>query len=235
LPVLTIVEEAVKMTDARDTFLDAVRAGDADHIRALLAADPGLASVRDQAGLSPIMLATYRGHGAVVEALRTAGTPLDVFEAAAVDDADRLRELLDADPALARAWSPDGFTALHYSAFFGGLDGAELLLDAGADVDAVARNDFKVAPLHSAAAGRAKVALLLVRRGAIVTTRQQAGFTALHSAAQNGHVELVDALLAAGADPDGRNDEGVSAADLAANAGHAAIERTLRRAVAQPQ
>ena len=37
-------------------------------------------------------------------------------------------ELLDADPALIEAWSPDGFQALHLAAFFGQTDAAEALL-----------------------------------------------------------------------------------------------------------
>ena len=44
--------------------------------------------------------------------------------------------------------------SLHYPAFFGGLDVAEALLDAGADLEAVSRNAMGARPLHSATAGR---------------------------------------------------------------------------------
>jgi ankyrin repeat protein len=171
----------------------------------------------------------------MTEAIRTAGVPLDVFEAAAFDDAPRLTELLRDDPPAARSWSGDGFTPLHLSAFFGGVDVARLLLDAGAEIDVVSRNDFSVYPIHSAAAGRVPVALLLVERGADVNVRQRHGWTPLHTAAHNGSGELVDALLAAGADPGAANDDGVTAVDLAREAGHGAIAERLQTVVAVGQ
>ena len=85
------------------------------------------------------------------------------------------------DPALALSWNGDGFTPLHLSAFFGGVDGARVLLDAGAELDVVSRNDFSVYPIHSAAAGRVPVALLLVERGANVNVKQRHGWTPLHT------------------------------------------------------
>ena len=45
-----------------------------------------------------------------------------MFEAASLGDVERLAELLDADPSSATAYSADGFTALHFPAFFGGID-----------------------------------------------------------------------------------------------------------------
>ena len=56
---------------------------------------------------------------------------LDVFEAAALGEVDRLREILDGEPTSATAYSGDGFTALHFAAFFGGPEAAELLLERG--------------------------------------------------------------------------------------------------------
>ena len=46
-------------------------------------------------------------------------------------DIERLRTLLDADPSLANAWSDDGFTPLHFAAFFNQPKAAQLLLDLG--------------------------------------------------------------------------------------------------------
>ncbi|MDQ2985032.1 MAG: ankyrin repeat domain-containing protein [Actinomycetota bacterium] len=140
-----------------------------------------------------------------------------MFEAAALGRAERLRGLLDAEPELAAAWSSDGFTALHLAAFFGTPDAARALIDAGADVNAVARNSMRVQPLHSAAAARrTKTARLLVERGADVNARQEGGFAPIHAAAQNGDADLVDLLVAAGADAEARTDDGKSAADFAA-------------------
>ena len=47
-----------------------------------------------------------------------------------------VRELLTADPELVRVRDPDGATALHHAAFRGHREVAELLHDAGADVNA---------------------------------------------------------------------------------------------------
>ena len=65
------------------------------------------------------------------------------------------------------AFAYDGWTPLHLAAFFGHLDAARALIDAGADIDAFSRNGLTNTPLHAATAGRhGDVALLLVEHGA---------------------------------------------------------------------
>ena len=81
------------------------------------------------------MLARYRFDRATTDALLAADPDLDVFEATALGYVDRLRERLEADPAAATAFSPDGFTALHFAAFFGKPEAARILLEHGAAVD----------------------------------------------------------------------------------------------------
>lgn len=93
-----------------------------------------------------MMVARYRWDGPTVEAMLLPDQPMDVFEAAAFGRAELLDGWLRSDPADAWAWSADGFTALHFAAFFGGEVVARLLLDAGADPDAVARNEMRVRP-----------------------------------------------------------------------------------------
>jgi ankyrin repeat protein len=214
-------------------LFEAIDGGDADAVAAVLAEDAGLARERDADGVSATMHALYHGQPAIAERLAAALADLDVFEAAALARVDRVRELLAADPSLARAFSPDGFTALHYPAFFGGRDAAAAagaLLDAGADVDARSTNAFSVLPLHSAVAGsHDDVVVVLLEAGADVNGTQRHGFTPLHGAAQNGADPTVDRLLAAGADPAAENDDGRTAADLAAEAGHEELAARLRR------
>jgi ankyrin repeat protein len=212
------------------TFLSAVEAGDAPLVRDLVGRDPGLATTRNADGTSALMLATYRDDTATVAALRTANPTLDVFEAAALGEADALATILAAEPGAARAWSSDGFTALHFAAFFGGPEVARLLVDTGADIDAVSRNELKVAPLHSAVAGQVKAALVLIERGAKVNVKQRHGWTPLHGAADNGDDEVVEALLAAGADPAATIDSGLTAVDTATAKGHHELAARLREA-----
>jgi uncharacterized protein len=152
---------------------------------------------------SPILAALYTGNREQAEALRGETGELDVFEAAALGDAGRLGELLREDPDLARAWSPDGFTALHYAAFFGSPEAIEALVAAGADLEAPARNrEFapEARPLHSAAAaGRSDNAAALLAAGADPNARQHGGFTPLMEAEQSGNLDLAELLIRHGA------------------------------------
>jgi uncharacterized protein len=213
------------------TFFEAIDAGDAVGVAAALAADPALAAARDGDGVSATMHALYRGRRDLAETIAAAVPELDVFEAAALGRIDRLEALLASEPALATARSADGFSALHFPAFFGIGDAAaatRLLIGAGADVNARSDNGLSVLPIHSAVAGNHDdVVAVLVDAGADVNARQPGGWTPLHGAAQNGSLASVDRLLAAGADPTARNDAGTSALDLARTGGHEAIVARL--------
>ena len=210
-------------------LIAAVIAGEAERVAAIVAEDPGLAGSRDADGVSAIMLSRYRSNRAVTDALIAADPDLDVHEAAALGYLDRLREWLEDDPEAVRTMSADGYTALHFAAFFAKPEAARILIDLGAPVDAVARNEMHVQPLHSAAAGRQiEICRLLLAAGAAVDARQAGGFTPLHQAAQNGDPEMVELFLSAGADPTGQTDDGHSAADIADAAGHPDVARRLR-------
>ena len=191
--------------------------GDKDTLVDELDLDPELAAARSRDGLSPVLYALYNGKGELVDCLLAANPPLDVFDSAAVGRTRGLEELLDADPELARAWSSDGFTPLHYAAYFGQEDAARIVLERGAEVNLVARHEsLRVTPLHSAASGgHGGIVKLLVEHGADPNAAQDGGFTPLHSAAQNDDRESVEALIEAGADPSLATDEGKTPLDLA--------------------
>lgn len=214
---------------ARDALLSAVKAGDSGEVLALIERDPALADARDADGTSLLLTALYRGHMGVVATLRDVGAPPDVFDAAALGETSLLRDLLDGDPSLVGAHSPDGWTALHLAAHFGRTEAASVLLAAGADAAKRSRNPLENQPLHAVAAGNAPLALVraLLAHGADVNAHQRGGFTPLHGAAQNGNLALVRLLLDAGADSDARSDDGKTARDFAAEAGHGAVVRTL--------
>jgi ankyrin repeat protein len=212
-----------------EDLVAAVKAGDADQVAAMVAEAPDLGSTRDGDGVSVLMLARYRSNRAVMDALLAADPDLDLFEAAALGYLDRLRAHLDDDPNLVGAMSADGYTALHFAAFFAKPEAARILIEAGAPVDVVAVNDMRVQPLHSAAAGhQTEICRLLLAAGADVDARQAGGFTPLHEAAQNGDPEMVELFLSAGADPALTTDTGKTAADLADEAAHPDIATRLR-------
>lgn len=187
-----------------------------------------------ETGGSPLLLAVYRGDAAAVAAILAEGPELNIFEAAAVGDADRVRALVDADPALGRAFAPDGFHALGLAAFFKHPKVVTFLIASGADVSASSRNAMRVTALHSAIAGQDRESTLaLIAAGASVNVAQQDGYTALHEAAQNGDREIADALLAAGADPSLTLADGSRPADLARTHGHPELALHLERASSQ--
>lgn len=213
--------------------LEAVKSGDVDRLRSLVAVDPQVAGIRDDDGLSILLHARYRDHADLVQVLLDAGIQLDVFEAAAVGATQRLAELLKEDASAVDAWSVDGYTPLHLAAFFGHVDAVRLLLEGGANTTAVSRNPMEVMPLHSAVAGadvsaRRSVTELLLDHGADVDARTHGGFTALMEAAQNGDLGVVQLLLARGADPALESDQGKSAEDLSTGSGHISVADALR-------
>ncbi|MEW5851213.1 MAG: ankyrin repeat domain-containing protein [Myxococcota bacterium] len=209
--------------------LEAITAGDAGKLRDLVTRDPSLSRARDASGVSLVMSAMYHGKRELADIL-AAGGDLDVFEATALGNTARVASLVGKDASLVKAVSPDGFTALHFAAFFGRAAVAEVLLQHGADVHAVARNPMQVQPLHSAAsAGHRAVMEVLLKAGANVNARQQAGWTPLQARALHGDVEGVRLLLRHGADASLQADNGSTAADLAREKGHPDVVALLTR------
>jgi ankyrin repeat protein len=216
-------------------FLDAVRAGDLEAVRKAARESPALLNTNDANGVSAVMLGMYHGHADVSRLLAEMGSEIGPFEACVLGQADQLKAMLAADRDLIGRYTPDGFTLLHLAAFFGQPEVAEMLLAAGADANAEARNKIRVRPLHSAAAAdQTRIALVLIAHGADVKARQEGGFTPLHAATQNGNLDLVRALLDHGADPSARTDDGKTAEELARERGHMEVALLLEPRATTP-
>jgi ankyrin repeat protein len=143
--------------------------------------------------------------GLVVALLLATAVPAraDLFEAINANDVAQVRKLLADDPALAIK-PRDHDTPLHAAAGAGiKVEIAQLLLNAGADVNARADDDRT--PLHFAARHNNKaVAEILIARGADLKAMTKVdGFTPLHYAALGDAGPTVALLLVKGADPDG--------------------------------
>src|ERR1019366_4256828 len=181
-------------------IFDWIRQGDAEQIRALLAADPSLADSRTPEGASLVLWAVYTRHPELAP-LVLGSRPPDLFEASALGDDARIAELLAVDRQLVEQYSADGFTALGLAAFFGHSHAARLLLDSGANPNQASRNALRVTPLHPATTS-AHTALvdLLLRHGADPNAEESNGMTPLHNAAGTGNREIAALLLNAGAD-----------------------------------
>jgi ankyrin repeat protein len=205
------------MTD----IFEAIKGGHLDDVRAIAERDRSQLSARDGNGVSAILLAVYHGKAEVAQLLVKMGAALDIFEASALGKADRIAGLLRDDPSRVSAYSPDGFYPLGLAAFFGHLDAVRALIAAGADVHAVARNAFKVQPIHAAAASRnLDIVRAVLEAGADPNVPQQQGFVPLHEAGSSGNRALAELLIKHGADPHQANEAGKSSIDLAREKGH---------------
>jgi uncharacterized protein len=156
--------------------------------------------------MSDVLEAIYRGDREEAERL-AAGRELDVFEAAALGRTERVSELLDEEPSRANAFGEDGFHPLGLACFFGHVDAARLLLEHGADVNALSRNEhIQTAAIHAAAASEGKdettrydLVKLALEHGADPNLRQGSGFRAIDAARQNGDERVEQLLLDHGA------------------------------------
>jgi ankyrin repeat protein len=175
------------------------------------------------------MQARYEFKLEIVEVIRQAAGQIDIFEAAALGDIERLRELLSSEPELAKAYSNDGFTALQFACFFGQPEAVKELSARGSDMNAVSRNTMHVAVINTAAASQSvEIVKIVLGAGARPDHQQQAGYTALHEAAAHNDAAMAQALLDAGATRDIRSDDGKTAADIATEKGYAALASLLK-------
>jgi ankyrin repeat protein len=200
---------ALQNTSTREAFLIAVKNGDLNVVKQMLKEDASLARAKDGNGISAILKATYFGRKEVADLLLASGIELNIFEASATGQADRVKKLVTGDPSLTNSFHTDGFFPLGLATFFGHADTVDVLLAAGADVNLVSRESMKVSALQSAvASGRIDIARKLIGKGANVNPRSEGGFVPLHEAAAKGDLEFAKLLLDNGADINAKSDDG---------------------------
>jgi ankyrin repeat protein len=212
-----------------DTVLAAIRANDSAALKRALDAKPELASQRDANGVSALSLAAYMERQSLVEIVRGQRATPDFFEACIVGNERVVRNYLARGQDV-NAYAPDGFTPLGLAVFFRNVAIARLLVDAGADVNARARNLHQVGAIHAAVARADLDTLeLLLARGANPDQPQAKLVRPIHDAAASGKTAVVALLLMFGADPAARTEEGQTAADLARAKGYTALADRLSK------
>jgi ankyrin repeat protein len=193
--------------DAVKNFFDAIKKDQIARVKELLEKDPSLAKASDEKARTATLFAVYAKHKDIAELLIGAGVQPNIFEAAATGRIQRVGELLKEQPNLVHAYSADGWTALHLN--FGNLDVVNLLLDNGADINAVSKNNLVATPLQgSVVMKNLTLGKLLLDRGAKASPRGEEGTTPLHEAAGSGQIEFAKLLLERGADVNARDDAG---------------------------
>ena len=196
-------DEKDERSDPQEDLWLAICEGDHALIESIVKDRPELARGRTDEGVPWTLAAVYRGHPGVADLLLRHGAELDPFTAAALGRTDQLAVLLDRAEASVEDRSPDGWTSLHLSAFFGHRETAAMLLDRGADLGARSQNEIANTPLHAAiAGGRNAVAELLVERGADVNAVAK-GLRPLDIAAGREDDAMVTFLVDHGADGGG--------------------------------
>lgn len=191
-------------------FLQAVQRGDAIAVRSALVENPSLAGILSEGGTSPTMLAVYSGHSDVAQAILAHEPVLSIHEGAAVGKRSAIADALRRDPASLDSFSSDGWTALHFAAYFNHPDLVQMLIDAGADPQIESRNDEKVWPMQSALSNNSLAsASLLIKSGASLEAPPDGnGWTALHYVASKGQVQLINDFLMHGANINARTKDG---------------------------
>ncbi len=190
-------------------------------------ADP---NAGDAQGLTPLETC---GTGRARAIMLAGGAVETILTAARAGDLAKVRRFLAEDAAAVTETDSAGNTPLHRAASKGQAAAVELLLAAGADVDAL--NDRGAAPLHqAAAAGDAATVAALLAAGADPSTADNDGATPLHVAAEQGQAELAEAIAVAGADLNVTNHNGRTPLDAADEKEHAAVSDLLRRHGARP-
>lgn len=211
-------------------FINLIKQGASKEIAAEVEADPEVAESRDAQGVSALMWAVYMGQTVTRDFLLSGLEHLDIFEAAAVGDCERIKSLLKGDATLARAVSADGWPPLHLAAAFGTPQAVSLLLEHGAHVHEVSRNAMRNQALNAcmALSDSVETAEKLIENGADLNYVQPGGYTPLHQAAAAGKLAMVKLLLDYGARLDVRCDKGKSPGDYATDRNHIEVLALLR-------
>ncbi len=210
-------------------LFDAIRAGNLAAVQALVDTDPSLASAKNDSGVSAVLMSIYTGQREIRDLLLARGASLELHDAAAAGNLDRVSFFIEKNPALSSSVSPDGFPVFALACFFGHLDTARYLAEKGADIHAAATNGSGYNALTAAVtAGHTEIVEWLLKHGLDPNYRYGPGYSPLLAAAANGHLDIVKLLLTHGADPHAMSNDGKSALALATERNHSSVADFLR-------
>lgn len=210
----------------RNEMIEAVKINNIEKVMELIHTDSDLVNASNSKGETAVLMAAYYRSNEIKELLLSNGAELNIYEAAAVGNTARVKELLERSPELPANWSADGFTPLGLAAHFGNEETLKLLLAHGADVNARSKDgNLNNMAIHAAIAGNFEhIVKMLIDNGADVNARCEGvwreGFNALHVAAFFGRESIIKLLLQHSADKTAKTVSGETPYDLAIMRGH---------------
>jgi len=215
-----------------DDLLKAAQKNDTAKVQTILDRNPALLRMRTPNG-TLVLTATFYGAEDVLKLLlaRTPEDALNVYEAATVGNARRLKTILGQSRVrVNEANKEEGLAPLALAAFFGHAEAVKVLLEYGADVNLKPPSRFANTAVDAAVSGdHADVVRILLAAGANPNVRSEANYTTLHKAAVHGNLDVVRMLLDGGAEVNAVRDGGHTPLDDAREKGHTAVEDLLRR------
>ncbi len=144
------------------------------------------------------------------EQIKVEAPDLDLHTAIYMRDLDAIHQHIKAGSDLNTQEPTLKSTPLITTAALGEPEAAQILIDAGANINAK-NKDGSTALITAAAFGKTKVAEVLIKAGAYLNIQNNDGSTALHTSAFLCNKEIVEALLNAGADKTIKNKRGNTA------------------------
>ena len=236
LAVFLCLAAAGAAAAADDSLAGLIQAGHRDAVLKRIAAGADVNAAQGD-GTTPLHWAVYKIDADLVRALLDRGAKPDVInnygssplaEAVKVANARLVEMLLDAGSNV-EVSNQEGQTALMLAARAGSVEVADQLVSHGANVNAHEKWRGQTALMWAADAGSAELTRFLIDHKADVNARALAndwptqltgeprnqyrptgGLTPLLYAARSGCTDCVQALLAAGADPNRPNPDGVT-------------------------
>ncbi|KAL4225322.1 Ga binding protein beta chain [Mactra antiquata] len=150
-----------------------------------------------------------------------------LLDAAKRGETDEVRTLMSNGAPFTTDWL--GTSPLHFSAQYGHVSTAEVLLRAGISRDA--RTKVDRTPLHVAAQeGHVDIVNILLQHAADIDAKDMLKMTPLHWATEKGHLDVIEVLLKSGADMSCENKFEKTPLDIAIMNGRPDIVQTIQMA-----
>lgn len=241
LTVLAVARLGAAPPADETPLIDAVKSGDKNQIRALLA-DQVDVNATDGDGTTALHFAVHDGDLGTANLLLAGGAYVDTPNrfgaiplalAAESGSAEIIGALLEAG-ADANGVAAEGETVLMTAARTGQAQAVRMLLDHGADPNVSEQWRGQTALMWAAVENNIEAADALLDGDANIHARSTGGFSPLLFAVRAGHIDMVRTLLAAGASPEETLLDGTSALVLATKNAHYELGALLLAAGANP-